>query len=87
MGTQTEPDRCHRCDHQRRYHTPRCTKDCPCGGFLGTEKRNANSARRKAKQWIDKAILELRDAFSSDAEIKKEMREAVDRIMNGTNGD
>lgn len=46
-----------------------------------------NSARRKAEQWIDKAILELRDAFSSDAEIKKEMREAVDRIMNGTNGD
>ena len=41
-----------------------------------------DTVRSRAEMFIGKAVLELRDAFSSDEEIKKEMHEAVDRIID-----
>jgi hypothetical protein len=82
MPATADQERCHRCDHQRRYHTPRCTKeDCPCGGFSKMTV-DRDTVRSRAEMFIGKAVLELRDAFSSDEEIKKEMHEAVDRIID-----
>ena len=39
MNTQADQERCHECDHERKYHTPRCEHEiengglCPCPRF------------------------------------------------------
>ena len=38
MNTQVDQERCHECNRDRKYHTPRCeyeteTERCPCPRF------------------------------------------------------
>ena len=39
------------------------------------------SARAEADTYLEQAVLALRQAFSSDVEIKEEMYNAVDRVL------
>jgi hypothetical protein len=73
---------CHRCGHQRKYHHPEeCTfEDCVCKGFSKMRVDPA-SARAEADTYLEQAVLALRQAFSSDVEIKDEMYNAVDRVL------
>jgi hypothetical protein len=73
---------CHRCGHQRKYHDPKkCTfEGCECIGFSKMRVDPA-TARSEVNKYLVQAVLALRAAFSSDQEIKRELHEAVDRIM------
>jgi hypothetical protein len=53
------------------------------------QKQDIESVRRNVDKLFRTAVLDLREAYSSDREIKREMHEAVDRIMkeDETEGD
>jgi hypothetical protein len=77
-----EEEPCHKCGHQRKYHHPEeCTfEDCACIGF--SEMRvDPATARTEADTYLRQAVFALRQAFSSDLEIKEEMYNGVDRVL------
>ena len=79
--TTAEQEKCHRCGHQRMHHQPNCRfKDCTCIGFSKLS-RDPASVREEVDGYLDKAVLALREAFSSDQDIEREMHAAVNRVM------
>jgi hypothetical protein len=83
-----DQERCHRCGHPRSCHDLNCTFEgageiCTCIGFSKIAV-DPEGTRRLADKFIDDAIRELRQAFSSDEQIRKEILQAVDRAIAKT---